>query len=57
MKIWKWWYLIAICFVLGDNLLDSATETQIWLSLNNLQNNYGFGRCIYIKKIVSSSML
>ena len=45
-SLWKWWYFIAICFVLGDNLLDSATEMQLWFYLNTLQNTSGFGICI-----------
>ena len=39
----KWWYLIAICFVLGVNFEHSATLTQLLLSSNNLQWNSGLG--------------
>ena len=39
----KWWYLIAICFVLGVNFELSATLMQMLLSSNTLQWNYGLG--------------
>ena len=38
----KWWYLIAICFVLGTNVGIYATLMQLFLSSNTLQRNYGF---------------
>ena len=38
-----------MCFVLCDNLLDSATAMQPLFSLNTLQNTSGFGR--FISKI------
>ena len=45
MKFWKYWYLIAICFVLGENLWDYTTAIQILWHLNTLQNTSVFGRC------------
>ena len=39
----KWWYLIAICVVLGVNFELSATLMQLLLSSNTLQWNYGLG--------------
>ena len=39
----KWWYLIAICFVLGVNFELSATLMQLLLSSNTVQWNYGLG--------------
>ena len=45
-NVWKLWYLIAICFVIGEGLFDYATEMQLWLSSNTLQKNSGFGRWI-----------
>ena len=45
MKVWKYWYLIAICFVLGENLWDYTTAIQLWWHLNTLQNTSVFGRC------------
>ena len=37
---------MAICFVLGENLLDSETSIQLRFSSNTLQNTSGFGICI-----------
>ena len=45
-NIWKLWYLIAIRFVIGENLLDSATAIQLWFYSNTLQKTSGFVRCI-----------
>ena len=39
----KWWYLIAMCFVLGVNFELSATLMQLLLSSNTLQWNSGLG--------------
>ena len=55
MKLQKLWYLIAMCFVLCDNLLDSATAMQPLFSLNTLQNTSGFGR--FISKIKYTSFI
>ena len=33
-------------FVLGDNLLHSATAIKLFFSLDTLQKTSGFGRCI-----------
>ena len=46
MKLRKWWYLKEICFVIGHNLLYSATEIHILLSSDTLQKTPFFGRCI-----------
>ena len=54
-KIWKFWYLIAICFDLKENLLDYATKMQIWLSSETLQNTSGYG--IWIQKINDTSFI
>ena len=35
-----------MCFVLSENLLDSAPSMQLLLSLKTLQKTSGFGRCI-----------
>ena len=35
-----------MCFVFVENLLDSATEIQLWLSSKNLQKTSDFGRWI-----------
>ena len=45
-NIWKWWYLIVICFVLGDIFLVSATAIKPWLPSNTLQDTSVFLRCI-----------
>ena len=39
----KWWYLKAMCFVLGVNFDLSATLMQLLLSSNTLQWNSGLG--------------
>ena len=54
-KLCKWWYLIAMCFVLGENLLNSATAMQLWLSLKTLLNTSGFGR--WISKINNTNFI
>ena len=36
---------MAVCFFLGDNLLDSATAIKLLLSSYTLQSTSGFGRC------------
>ena len=45
-KLRKWWYIIEICLVLGENFLYSVTEIQPWLYYNTSQNTSVFGRCI-----------
>ena len=46
MNIWKLWYLIVMCFIIGETLFCSATAMKIWSYLNTLQNTSGFGRWI-----------
>ena len=55
INLWKWWYLIAICFVFGKHLLDFATTMQIWLSSMTLQKTSGIGR--WISKINYTSIV
>ena len=45
-KLWKQWYLIETCFVLGNNFLESATAIKLLFYLDTLQKTYVFGICI-----------
>ena len=54
-ELLKWWYLTAMWFVLGKNLLDSVTAVKIWLYLKTLLITSGFGR--WISKINYTSFI
>ena len=46
MKLRKWEYLIAMCFFLGEILINPATYIQLWLYFKALRNSSGAGRSI-----------